>query len=211
MTNMIQTQSGDRERGAKGGAAPGLPVRKHLQFLRLMLDRGELAAEHLDDSIEFAVAVRNDPSASARDRIRAAEFIRSVADRAMEAAIALDKIDRLDGGEATDNAAITIRHVQIPVSEPLQTPSLPRVEPKTLPPQDLPPTPPPVDRPADREPPPKEAEAPEPDDDAADDDAPAKPLGVEIFRRPKPHHDENWVSSVMNTGFPRHESEGKRW
>jgi hypothetical protein len=48
-----------------------------------------------------------DPAASPRDRLRAAEVLSAMARDQINAAIALDKIERLEGGDATERVVIT--------------------------------------------------------------------------------------------------------
>ena len=56
---------------------------------------------------EIVAQIMNDGIAPTRDRLRASEVLASLVKHRVEAAIALDKIERLDGGEATERFVVS--------------------------------------------------------------------------------------------------------
>lgn len=92
-------------RGAMGGLplAPTGTPRSALAYLTRTLNAGaELTESELAANIKFAVGVRDDPSASRRDKLRAVAHLDALMARGVDIAMYLDKCDRLDGGGVTE-------------------------------------------------------------------------------------------------------------
>lgn len=101
---MIENGNGmhGHEKGALGaGVTPG--ARSALRFLQAELGRSSNLAETVTaDTVRFALSVREDPSASYRDRIRASELIEAMVKRGVDIALYLDKADRVESGQPTE-------------------------------------------------------------------------------------------------------------
>ena len=62
-----------------------------------------VAGEGLAKAIRLAQSLVDDDLATARDRLRASEFLSSVTAKGIDVAMYLDKNDRLDSGKLTEN------------------------------------------------------------------------------------------------------------
>lgn len=103
--------TGEPARGAIGGESA--PEKKHahargaVTFLMRQLKRAEdLADRDWGQIVQFAARVRDDKTASIRDRIRATELLTTLIAKGVDVAVILDKNERLDGGKSTENVAI---------------------------------------------------------------------------------------------------------
>lgn len=79
---------------------------KSLILLTSLVKSGELAISEIEPSIRFAVALRDNQNARHRERLRASEFILTVISKSAEAAALVDKISRLDSGDATERVEV---------------------------------------------------------------------------------------------------------
>ena len=100
-------------KGGEGGLSNPKPtrVRRHLQTLEKMLDNGTLAASELPDTIQFAINVRKGEygDATVREQLRAAELLVKIAEKGVDVAGMLDKIERLDSGQNTEQVGVNIQ------------------------------------------------------------------------------------------------------
>ena len=77
--------------------------RASMRVLQQAVERGWKMPEGVFESVPATVQrILDDPDASSRDRLRAADLLRSIQRDRVEAAEKLDKVERLDAGEATD-------------------------------------------------------------------------------------------------------------
>ncbi len=83
-------------------------VRSSLAMLKRAVDDGWQIPESVYRAAPAICArIMADDSSSPRDRLRAAEVLASMARDKVNAAIALDKMERLEGGDATERIVIT--------------------------------------------------------------------------------------------------------
>lgn len=74
-----------------------------MRLMQRMVGLGHsMLDEQIQKIIETAVAVRDHPQASTRDRLRAGELIKSLIDRGIDVAMYLDKNNRMDDGKPTE-------------------------------------------------------------------------------------------------------------
>lgn len=103
-------QNGDTERGQGGEpsqARLGAPTRSKLRTLRTLAAKGELSAKALPAAIQTCLTVIQN-TGSDRERVSAAKTLGSLAKLGMEAEVNLDRIERLDAGEATEHSRVTL-------------------------------------------------------------------------------------------------------
>jgi len=82
--------------------------RSSLAVIRRAVEKGWNVPQRIIDQVpEIVAQIMNDDVAHVRDRLRASEVLASLVKHRVEAAIALDKIERLDGGEATERFAVS--------------------------------------------------------------------------------------------------------
>lgn len=76
-------------------------------ILRAVREGWQIPEAMYDIAPRVAASMLADKTLGARDRLRAIEILTAMARDKVSAAIALDKIQRLDGGEATDRIVVT--------------------------------------------------------------------------------------------------------
>lgn len=82
-------------------------VRSSLRTIQQAVEQGWNIPAHVMEAIPRIVSeILFDESASTRDRLRAAEVIASLVQSRVNAAVVLDKIERLDGGEPTERFVV---------------------------------------------------------------------------------------------------------
>lgn len=109
-SNGVSSNGHHKEPPAKGALGVGPGVRSSLRLLQTMVNRGQrILDEDFDAMLTFAKSVRDDENASDRDRLRANELIATLASRAADKAVDLDKIERLDGGKPTERHDVTVQ------------------------------------------------------------------------------------------------------
>ena len=82
--------------------------RASLAVIQRAVEKGWNVPQRIIDQVpEIVAQIMNDNVAHVRDRLRASEVLASLVKHRVEAAIALDKIERLDGGEATERFAVS--------------------------------------------------------------------------------------------------------
>jgi hypothetical protein len=115
-TGEENSESLTKPSGGHGGGI-GFGVRSALSVLQKQVTSAAVLSEQqAADNVRFAMAVRDDPLASHRDRLRAMELIESMIARGINVAMYMDKNDRLDSGKLTENAGLTFN--LIPVDPP---------------------------------------------------------------------------------------------
>ena len=82
--------------------------RSSLIVIQRAVENGWDVPQRIIDQVpEIVAQIMNDGLAPVRDRLRASEVLASLVKHRVEAAIALDKIERLDGGEATERFVVS--------------------------------------------------------------------------------------------------------
>lgn len=82
--------------------------RSSLIVIQRAVENGWDVPQRIIDQVpEIVAQIMNDGLAPVRDRLRATEVLASLVKHRVEAAIALDKIERLDGGEATERFVVS--------------------------------------------------------------------------------------------------------
>jgi len=82
--------------------------RSSLAVIQRAVEKGWNVPQRIIDQVpEIVAQIMNDGLAPVRDRLRASEVLASLVKHRVEAAIALDKIERLDGGEATERFVVS--------------------------------------------------------------------------------------------------------
>jgi len=82
--------------------------RSSLAVIKRAVENGWDVPQRIIDQVpEIVAQIMNDGVAPTRDRLRASEVLASLVKHRVEAAIALDKIERLDGGEATERFVVS--------------------------------------------------------------------------------------------------------
>ena len=82
--------------------------RSSLIVIQRAVENGWNVPQRIIDQVpEIVAQIMNDGLAPVRDRLRATEVLASLVKHRVEAAIALDKIERLDGGEATERFVVS--------------------------------------------------------------------------------------------------------
>ena len=82
--------------------------RSSLIVIQRAVEKGWNVPQRIIDQVpEIVAQIMNDQIAPIRDRLRATEVLASLVKHRVEAAIALDKIERLDGGEATERFVVS--------------------------------------------------------------------------------------------------------
>ena len=82
--------------------------RSSLIVIQRAVEKGWNVPQRIIDQVpEIVAQIMNDGLAPVRDRLRATEVLASLVKHRVEAAIALDKIERLDGGEATERFVVS--------------------------------------------------------------------------------------------------------
>ena len=82
--------------------------RSSLIVIQRAVENGWDVPQRIIDQVpEIVAQIMNDQIAPIRDRLRATEVLASLVKHRVEAAIALDKIERLDGGEATERFVVS--------------------------------------------------------------------------------------------------------
>jgi len=82
--------------------------RSSLAVIQRAVEKGWNVPQRIIDQVpEIVAQIMNDQIAPIRDRLRATEVLASLVKHRVEAAIALDKIERLDGGEATERFVVS--------------------------------------------------------------------------------------------------------
>lgn len=74
-----------------------------LKTLTRMIRLGELSEEATKQAITMATAIINNESSTDRDRVNAGKLILQVQKLSLDAAIEMNKNDRLDQGKVTEN------------------------------------------------------------------------------------------------------------
>ncbi len=90
------------------GVVPDAPSpygrRAIVRTMQSAVDRGlTIGQAGLAKAIVFASEMLDDPESTHRDRLRASEFLASVAAKGIEVSMYLDKTERLDSGKPTEN------------------------------------------------------------------------------------------------------------
>lgn len=87
---------------------PPARQRSALRLLQRAVTHGwKIPEEVMQQAPEICSRILSDDMAQPRDRLRAAEVLAAMARDKVNAAIALDKMERLDDGEATERVVIT--------------------------------------------------------------------------------------------------------
>jgi hypothetical protein len=95
--------SEDGNNHAGGSVGGGTRTRAAMAFLAKRLASSERIHEsELEATLTFASTVRDTPTASVRDRIRAAELLAMLMERGIDVADKLDKMERLESGHDTE-------------------------------------------------------------------------------------------------------------
>ena len=82
--------------------------RSALRLLQRALTHGwQIPESVMKEAPDVCARILNDDMAQPRDRLRAAEVLAAMARDKVNTAIALDKMERLDDGEATERVVIT--------------------------------------------------------------------------------------------------------
>jgi len=107
MTRPATTRPEPSDEGGSGGTPSRNERRQHLRILESMVYDGWQMPEGMFASVPAALhEIATCPTQSTRDRIRAMEALSHLAQQSVEAAIALDRINRLDSGQATDRVQV---------------------------------------------------------------------------------------------------------
>ncbi len=109
--NLAQTDApGSKTPGGPTGG--GVRVRAALNFLEKRLSAASaLHDSDWDATVAFARGVRDDEAASVRDRIRASELLAGLSERGIDVAEKVDKIERLDSGQNTENVGHNVKYI----------------------------------------------------------------------------------------------------
>jgi hypothetical protein len=103
------SQSRGGSRGGCGDATPATRFqrREHLRLLETMAYAGwEIPPEVFKDVPTALRDIASSPEQSTRDRIRASEALAHLSQQMIDASLALDKLHRLDAGQATDRVEL---------------------------------------------------------------------------------------------------------
>ena len=107
MSRRTPTPPDKQREGGSGGGASRNERRQHLRILESMVYDGWQMPDGVFASVPAALQeIALCPLQSTRDRIRAMEALSHLAQQSVEAAIALDRIKRLDEGTATDRVQV---------------------------------------------------------------------------------------------------------
>jgi len=103
--------------GGKGGtpsfADDDRHIRKDLALLERAARKGwDVPDELLTQLPDVAVKIALDATASARERLRAVECVRAMVSDNVAAAVALDKVKRLDDGRPTENVGHRVYKIE---------------------------------------------------------------------------------------------------
>lgn len=86
-------------------------IRENLSILRAAVTHGwDVPPEAMRRAVDEAIGTLDHPGASTRDKHRAIDILRLMRKDDIEARTALDRIERLEVGESTDN--ITFRPIE---------------------------------------------------------------------------------------------------
>ncbi len=103
--------SDDIDKGKGSGLLDGMSERRGLNLLRRAVGEGwDMPANVRNEAPAFLEGVMRS-SSDDRARLKAVEILRQMAKDNVEAAVALDRVNRLEAGDATENAAVTVRFV----------------------------------------------------------------------------------------------------
>ena len=91
--------------GDKGGSTYS---KGHMAYLQRYLNHADANLDQMGEIALFAQTVMDDPDAKVRDRLRASELLKSLADKGVDIAVVIDRMQRLDRGEPTDSHQVTI-------------------------------------------------------------------------------------------------------
>ena len=113
---MIPSSNGHQNghtNGGEGGTAPSIMqqpggrVRESLRVIqRAVVNGWKIPDDWLKTLPQVAATIAADPNRTDRDRLRALEVLRGMAGDSVQAAIALDKIERLDNGDPTERVSV---------------------------------------------------------------------------------------------------------
>lgn len=105
----------NEQAGGQGDAARLIDPhhkRASLRVIQRAVERGWKIPEEWYDTLPgVAAKIAASPDSNPRDRLRALEVLRGMASDSVTAAIALDKIERLDTGGSTENTTLRVQYV----------------------------------------------------------------------------------------------------
>lgn len=89
-------------------------IRSSLAMLQREVARADVLLEpQIRANLEFAVAVRDDPQAGLREKLRATELIEAMQSRGINVAMYLDKAERIEDGQVTDRHEHNHRSIEV--------------------------------------------------------------------------------------------------
>lgn len=106
--NGHKPSNGQGAMGADRQATKPLRVSAHLRYLRALVERGDATADDVSAAMDFCrkLLEQKGDDLSVRDKNNAAKTIATIAKMTADVSIALDKIERLDAGQDTEQVGV---------------------------------------------------------------------------------------------------------